>query len=128
MPSMGPDVYATGQALYVLRAGRCDGDGPDLPERRAPHPLRTQLEDGTWFVGLGHSLSSRTSRPVSLVWSQPVHLDGRHGVGDDRAEADTLESDADASTLRRTVPGGRGVDNGWRQLIVSSPSGNHRSA
>jgi Prenyltransferase and squalene oxidase repeat len=49
LPTMAPDAYATGQALYALqvsgesRTGRAYRDG-------VAYLLRTQLDDGTWFV------------------------------------------------------------------------------
>jgi ankyrin repeat protein len=48
-PSMSSDAYATGQALYALRAG---GMAPthDRYAKGAQYLLRTQLEDGTWFL------------------------------------------------------------------------------
>jgi ankyrin repeat protein len=49
MPTLGPDAYATGQALYALHAARMPGTSQ--PYRGgATYLLRTQLEDGTWFV------------------------------------------------------------------------------
>jgi hypothetical protein len=49
LPTMGPDAYATGQALYALNVS---GMGPDAApyKKGAQYLLRTQLEDGTWFV------------------------------------------------------------------------------
>jgi hypothetical protein len=49
LPALVPDAYATGQALYALHAA---GVIPtDKPYRRGvDYLLRTQLEDGTWFV------------------------------------------------------------------------------
>lgn len=49
LPTMAPDAYATGQALYALSAG---GVAPssDSFRRGAEYLLRTQLEDGTWYV------------------------------------------------------------------------------
>ena len=46
---MEPDAYATGQALYALHAsGR---EPTTVPyEKGVRYLLRTQLEDGTWFV------------------------------------------------------------------------------
>jgi hypothetical protein len=48
-PTMEPDAYSTGQALYALHAS---GRPPDtIPyEKGVKYLLRTQLEDGTWFV------------------------------------------------------------------------------
>jgi ankyrin repeat protein len=49
MPTMAPDAYSTGQALYALHAS---GRAPDtVPYAKGvKYLLRTQLEDGTWFV------------------------------------------------------------------------------
>jgi ankyrin repeat protein len=49
MPTLEPDAYATGQALYALHAA---GMAPTATtyRRGADYLLRTQLEDGTWFV------------------------------------------------------------------------------
>jgi len=49
LPLMRTDAYATGQALYALQAG---GVGPRdrVYLRGVSYLLRTQLEDGTWFV------------------------------------------------------------------------------
>jgi ankyrin repeat protein len=49
LPAMASDSYATGQALYALHAG---GMVPKdrAYERGVAYLLRTQLEDGTWFV------------------------------------------------------------------------------
>jgi ankyrin repeat protein len=49
MPTLDPDAYATGQALYALHAA---GMAPTATTYRkgADYLLRTQLEDGTWFV------------------------------------------------------------------------------
>jgi len=49
MPTLDPDAYATGQALYALHAA---GMAPTAItyRRGADYLLRTQLEDGTWFV------------------------------------------------------------------------------
>jgi ankyrin repeat protein len=49
VPTMAPDAYATGQALYALYAS---GRKPTtIPyEKGVQYLLRTQLEDGTWFV------------------------------------------------------------------------------
>ena len=48
-PSMAPDAYATGQALYALHAsGLKTTDG--VYSRGVAFLLRTQLEDGSWFL------------------------------------------------------------------------------
>ena len=48
-PAMAPDAYATGQTLYALRLG---GVSPDQAayQAAAEYLLRTQREDGSWFV------------------------------------------------------------------------------
>jgi hypothetical protein len=49
LPAMGSDSYATGQALYALRAA---GLSPqvDVYRKGVAYLLKTQLDDGTWFV------------------------------------------------------------------------------
>jgi ankyrin repeat protein len=49
LPQMASDAYATGQTLYALGIA---GIRPDHPgyQHGARFLLRTQLEDGTWFV------------------------------------------------------------------------------
>jgi len=49
VPTMAPDAYATGQALYALYASRRTVTSPAY-EKGVEYLLRTQLEDGTWFV------------------------------------------------------------------------------
>jgi hypothetical protein len=49
MPTLSSDAYATGQALYALQAVGVEADA-DAYRRGADFLLRTQLEDGTWFV------------------------------------------------------------------------------
>jgi hypothetical protein len=49
LPSMAPDAYATGQALYALHAGGVTVQDPAY-QRGLAYLLRTQLEDGTWHV------------------------------------------------------------------------------
>jgi squalene cyclase len=49
MPTLAPDAYATGQALYALNAAGVRADDP-IYRRGAGYLLETQLEDGTWFV------------------------------------------------------------------------------
>lgn len=49
LPSMQPDAYATGQSLFALHASGIPTS--DTAYRRGTeYLLRTQLEDGTWFV------------------------------------------------------------------------------
>jgi ankyrin repeat protein len=49
LPTMASDAYATGQALYALHAsGMSSTSG--VYEKGVAYLLRTQLEDGTWFV------------------------------------------------------------------------------
>jgi hypothetical protein len=48
-PSMLPDAYATGQALYALRASGVAVTGAAY-RKAAEYLLRTQLEDGTWYM------------------------------------------------------------------------------
>ena len=49
LPTMGPDAYSTGQALYALHAA---GMVPAAAayQNGTSYLLRTQLEDGSWFV------------------------------------------------------------------------------
>ena len=49
MPTLDADAYATGQALYALHAA---GMAPRATtyQKGADYLLRTQLDDGTWFV------------------------------------------------------------------------------
>jgi hypothetical protein len=47
--TMSPDAYATGQALYALHAAGMPATGPAY-RKAATYLLRTQLEDGTWYV------------------------------------------------------------------------------
>jgi ankyrin repeat protein len=49
LPALGPDAYATGQALYALRAARVPTTATAY-RKGVDYLLRTQLRDGTWFV------------------------------------------------------------------------------
>ena len=49
LPTMAPDAYATGQALTALRAAGVAAKSAAYI-RGVDYLLRTQLEDGTWFV------------------------------------------------------------------------------
>ena len=49
LPSMASDAYATGQALWALHAAGVSAADP-VYRSGAAYLLRTQLEDGTWFV------------------------------------------------------------------------------
>ncbi len=49
LPTMAPDAYATGQALYALHAAGIPATDPGY-RRAARYLLRTQIEDGTWYV------------------------------------------------------------------------------
>lgn len=48
-PTMASDAYATGQALYALHGANMAATEPAY-RKGADYLLRTQLEDGTWFV------------------------------------------------------------------------------
>jgi hypothetical protein len=48
-PSKLPDAYATGQALYALRASGVVVTSAEY-RKAAQYLLRTQLEDGTWYM------------------------------------------------------------------------------
>ncbi|HEX7792849.1 MAG TPA: prenyltransferase/squalene oxidase repeat-containing protein, partial [Vicinamibacterales bacterium] len=49
MPSMTSDAYATGQALYALHAAKLPVSDA-VYRKGSDYLLKTQLEDGTWFV------------------------------------------------------------------------------
>jgi hypothetical protein len=49
LPTMAPDAYATGQTLHALHVSGMSATDP-VYRRGADFLLRTQLEDGTWFV------------------------------------------------------------------------------
>ena len=49
MPSMGPDAYASGQALWALHAAEMPASDP-IYGKGTDYLRKTQLEDGTWFV------------------------------------------------------------------------------
>ncbi|HKS35745.1 MAG TPA: ankyrin repeat domain-containing protein [Verrucomicrobiae bacterium] len=50
LPGTKSDAYATGQALYALRAGAGKGTADPAIERGLRFLLVNQLEDGTWHV------------------------------------------------------------------------------
>jgi ankyrin repeat protein len=49
LPALGPDAYATGEALYSLRAAGVPTTASTY-RKGVDYLLRTQLQDGTWFV------------------------------------------------------------------------------
>lgn len=49
LPSMSTDAYATGQAMFALRAAGT-GVKESAYRKGVDYLLKTQLEDGTWFV------------------------------------------------------------------------------
>ena len=49
MPAMASDAYATGEALYALRVSGMP-PASAVYQRGVTYLLRTQLDDGTWFV------------------------------------------------------------------------------
>jgi ankyrin repeat protein len=49
LPTMGPDAYASGQALFALRVAGTAAS-TEAYRRGVQYLLRTQLEDGTWYV------------------------------------------------------------------------------
>ena len=49
LPTMTPDAYATGEALYALHVSGMSPKSSSY-QKGASYLLRTQLEDGTWFV------------------------------------------------------------------------------
>jgi hypothetical protein len=61
LPSMNSEAYSTGQAIYALRIA--GGSNRDSAYRRGiGYLLRTQLEDGTWFV------RSRATIPLQVYF------------------------------------------------------------
>jgi hypothetical protein len=67
LPTMGSDAYATGQALYALKAGDVSTQS-EAYRRGAAYLLRTQLDDGTWLVrsrGFGFQPYFETGFPHS---------------------------------------------------------------
>jgi hypothetical protein len=46
---MGPDAYASGQALYALQTSGMASSNPAY-RKGVEYLLRTQREDGTWYV------------------------------------------------------------------------------
>jgi len=50
LPGIKSDAYATGQALYALRAGATLPNAHPSLERGRRFLLETQLADGTWHV------------------------------------------------------------------------------
>ena len=49
LPTMASDAYATGQALYALHIGGLAASS-EVYQKGTAYLLRTQLEDGSWFV------------------------------------------------------------------------------
>ena len=49
LPTMASDAYASGQALYALRVAGASASS-DAYRNGVQYLLRTQLEDGTWYV------------------------------------------------------------------------------
>ena len=49
LPTMAADAYATGEALHALHASGMSATNR-VYQRATAYLLRTQLEDGTWFV------------------------------------------------------------------------------
>jgi ankyrin repeat protein len=61
LPAMNSDAYSTGQAIYALRAA--GGSNNDSVHRKGvAYLLRTQLDDGTWFV------RSRATIPIQAYF------------------------------------------------------------
>jgi ankyrin repeat protein len=50
LPAMKSDAYATGQALYALNYGAGMAASQEAYRRGVDFLLRTQLEDGSWYV------------------------------------------------------------------------------
>jgi hypothetical protein len=48
-PAMKSDAYATGQALYALQSSGAKATSAAY-RKAAQYLLRTQLEDGTWYI------------------------------------------------------------------------------
>jgi hypothetical protein len=49
-PKLGSDAYATGEALYALRETAAVGAANGAVRKGVAFLLRTQMDDGTWFV------------------------------------------------------------------------------
>ena len=61
LAAMNSDAYSTGQAVYALRVA--GGSNRDSVHRKGiAYLLRTQLEDGTWFV------RSRATIPIQAYF------------------------------------------------------------
>ena len=84
LPSMDPDAYATGQALYALHAARMPAS--DRSIRRAPTGCAAR--SSTMVPGSSARAPSASSRTRNRIPAspQPVHFDGGDGMGIDRAD------------------------------------------
>jgi ankyrin repeat protein len=61
LPTMNSEAYSTGQAIYALRvAGESNSDS--VHRKGIAYLLRTQLDDGTWFV------KSRATIPIQAYF------------------------------------------------------------
>jgi hypothetical protein len=50
LPTMAPDAYATGEALVALAESGAIKTGDAVYQRGVRFLLKTQFEDGSWFV------------------------------------------------------------------------------
>jgi len=50
LPTLASDAYATGQALFALKAAGVISPHDPVFERGAKFLLKTQMSDGSWFV------------------------------------------------------------------------------
>jgi hypothetical protein len=64
LPALGPDAYATGEALYALNVGGQMAPGDPVYAKGVQYLLETQAADGSWHV------NSRS------IWVQPYFESG----------------------------------------------------
>ena len=64
LPALGPDAYATGEALYALNVGGQMAPGDPVYAKGVQYLLETQAADGSWHV------NSRS------IWLQPYFESG----------------------------------------------------
>ena len=50
LAGLNSDAYATGEALYALRVGAGISSSEDAIQRGRRYLVKTQLEDGSWYV------------------------------------------------------------------------------
>ena len=141
LPSMASDAYATGQALYALHAAGTSTTDPSCRSGIA-YLLRTQLEDGTWFVrtrafgfqtyfetGFPHGRSQFIST-VATSWASIAltytlgHTPGSSAVADARRQIHQLVAVATPSRNFYAIDD-RGLefaplerDSSWRLTVM----------